>query len=1093
MKMPPYIRSAWYAAILAVLTSVCMPHGADARVEDVDLDIVGASAVTRPLGPNDRVPPSHFLGEARTVFDHAVGVSGFQQLGAFREVYPGIDMACYGDEHHFEFSFILRVGADPSLIRLRLNDVKTEGISSQGHIVYTGDDFEAYEHTPVVFHHAKDGTQGFPGRLVLGQVGESSVAMASFFDEKRDEFNETRFSIVTAGGGQFGPDYDFFMSKYETTNEQLIRFLNDAEANNGNPRGENMFFDEDGNVWINPEMAPGRDEMFQIDMTKIEYDPLRVAGDRYHHVMDDSGREPFADHPATGISWFGAVKYCNWLTLQSGRGPSELCYTEGTNTLDWAPITATNWVNGFFSATEREEWLKLKGFRLPMFRMRDADEAYADAFNEFVKAGSWMGHTNVAYGFGRNTHTNNDANVLGLSLLANTDTLPVGYFNGLNPVLDGRTRHSENYYGIYDLSGNVSEWVNDPARAGTPDARSACGGSYGDQIQPIASDRIVPPHACESLGGFRPVTSFMPEEYTQVNILYCFHRPGGVPEELRERFGDHFETLRAEAEAAPELGAPGEGEAPGEDDEAADEGLPARLTDDAETDEDGTGPRPPGIIYKDDDGADEGEGAGGTDEPDEGGDGGPGPSPPTPPLPPVVTFTLGVYSENPDSGVTVAVSATDINGNGGGSTGFERNYLPSRQVSVTAPSSVGDRTFKWWLRNGIPFSTANTITLQMLSDVDITAVYEDPPPLILRTLTVDSPNGNVPIDISLTDVNDDRNGTTRFERIYDHGKTVTATAPPDFGGEPFRQWLRNGVPFSNSSSVTVTMLSDMKLTATYGPAIIADDRILHVTSSNPDSGVDITVSVPDNRGRTDGSTTFERIYTKGGSTTLTAPATVGDKTFSHWLRNDVRISNDPAVNVTLLTDTIMTAVYVDPPDDIILTVRTDPHDGVPISIGTPDKDGAGDGTTDFVRRYDRGATTTVTAPSDIDGGTLLFKNWVMNGIPLSTNTSINISLLADTELVAVYREAPAPLDTYDLTVQSRDPDSGVAITVSTPDINTQTDGSTTFTRTYEEGTETILTAPEVAPNGYTFEYWEVDGVRYSNNRTINIAMYGDTP
>ncbi len=1165
MKTTTHNQGRWSATVLLALVGLWLTPCATAKTTDVDLDLLGASPVARALERDDTVPPSHFLSEARTVFGHAVGVSGFQKIGEFREIYPGINMACYGDEHHFEFSFILKVGADPSLIRLRLADVKTDGLSNQGTVVYSGDGFEVYEHAPAVFHHGQAGTRGLPGRIVLGQDGVSSVAMPSFFDENREEFNDTRFSIVTEGGGLFGPDYDFFMSKHETTNEQLIRFLNDAEANRGNARGENMFFDETGNVWINPEMQTGRDEMFQIDMTRIEYDPSRVSGDRYHHVMDDSAREPYADHPAIGISWFGAVKYCNWLTLQSGRSPSELCYTEGTNTMDWAPVTATNWANGFFSAGEREAWLKLKGFRLPMFRTYDTDETRTDEFNEFLKAGSWMGHTNVLFGYGRNTYTNSDANALDLSMAANTDTLPIGYFNGLNPLLGSRTQYSENHYGIHDLSGNVSEWVNDPARAGTPDARSACGGSYGDQIQPLTADRIVPPHACENFGGFRPVTTFMPDEYTQVNVLYCFHSPGGTPEEISDRFGDHFGSSGYGEVTSAALLQPGDITAASADPDETDDDIPASLTDATEAGEEDTDAQPAGIIYKEDD-EDELEGIASTATVEDGdptlttyhlgvysensgssvniavstvdingySDGTTGfgrnylsgqqvtitaPSTAgdntfkwwlrngifhstansaTEQMSDHVDFTavyedsttchLGVYSENPDSGVNIAVSTADIDGNSDGPTGFGRNYLPNDQITITAPTSVGENTFKWWLVNGSPESTANSITIQMLADLDCTAVYLIPSNQVY-TLTIDSPNGNVPIDISRQDNNGQQNGSTTLSRLYDDGDTVTATAPATFGEEDFQGWSDDGTLLSPSRrSVTVTMSRDVRLTATYGPDVDPNERRLTVASSNPDSGIAVNVSLPDVHGDSDGSTLFQRIYNKGDTTTLTAPATVGDKTFSHWLRKGVMESYNPAVDVIMSTDIEMTAVYSDPPPDIILTVLTDPQDGTPITIGTPDKDGATDGNTSFTRRYDSGAVTTVTAPPDIDGGALEFVNWVINGTPRWDTTTINVSLLVDTELIAVYRDVP-PTNIHNLVVQSQDPNNGVDISVNTPDDDSETDGSTTFTRRYEEGTEVVLTAPETAPNGNRFDYWELDDKRESYSRTISVAMY----
>ncbi len=1090
------------ALLMSSMLGLWMGSASYGGTSEVTIDLEGASQVSRPVTGGDQLPSSHFLSEARTVFDHDVGVSGFQSLGGYREVYPGISMATYSDDHHFEFSFILAAGADPSQIQLKLNNVKTEGFSSQGDIVYSGEGFEAYQHAPAVFRTTEDGRRSIPGRLVQGLDGTTSVSMPRSTDERRDELNGTRLQLISSGGGAFGPDYDFYMSQFETTNEQLIRFLNDAEANQSNPRGENMYFDENGNVWINPEMQEERDEMFQIDSAKIEYDPDRVAGDRFHHVMDENGREPFADHPATGISWYGAVKYCNWLTIQSGRGLAERCYTEGTNTQDWAPVTATNWSEGFFGAGEREAWLDLNGFRLPMFRTYDDSfSGSTNAYNEFLKAGSWSGHTNVLYGYGRDAFTEADANALDTAMATGQETLPVGYFDGLNPFLDSRTHINENYFGVYDLTGNAAEWVNDPARQGVPDARSVCGGSYGDKAQPLAVDRITAPYTSEAVGGFRPVTTYMPQEQTEIHILYCFHSPSGIPTADGDRFGAHFTTLR-EAKPKPAellspgaattaLAAPGE---PGETEEPSTTTDPGISPPDTTTTTDTTEPTVPGIVYRDPPTTttDDTTTTTTTDTP------GPstpplppGPFPPTPPPLPT-TYRLGLTSENPGSGVNIAVSFPDVNGQAGGSTAFDRFYYYGDQVTVTAPSTVGSKVFQYWLRNGVPFTTSLSVTIQMLGDLELTAVYIDPVPPVQRTLNVKStPVGSVPVSVSLRDNNGNQNGTTAFSRTYDDGDTVSLTAPASAGGQDFQGWLRNGVPFSNGRSVTFTMYSDITMTATYGQPPAPTSRRLTVASENPNSGVGVNVNTPDLNGLQDGSTTFLRNYNSGENVAPTAPPSVGDKTFSHWLRNGGAYSANNTVNVSLLTDTTLTAVYVDPPSDIILSVLSDqPGSGIGIVIGTPDKSGLANGSTSFTRRYDKGTVTTVAAPTTAPNGNI-FQRWLLNGIPLSTNTSISISLLADTELIAVYRPAPEPNPTYNLNVRSENPDGGVTITVSTPDIQNNTDGSTAFSRTYEEGAETILTAPETAPGGTVFDHWLIDGIPYSSSRTINIAMYAN--
>jgi methionine-rich copper-binding protein CopC len=81
--------------------------------------------------------------------------------------------------------------------------------------------------------------------------------------------------------------------------------------------------------------------------------------------------------------------------------------------------------------------------------------------------------------------------------------------------------------------------------------------------------------------------------------------------------------------------------------------------------------------------------------------------------------------------------------------------------------------------------------------------------------------------------------------------------------------------------------------------------------------------------------------------------------------------------------------------------------------------------------------------------------------------------------------------THTLQVNSSDPDSGVAITVSPNDINGQGDGSTPFSRVYDGGTPVTLTAPATAPNDNVFIKWVRDGADFSTNRTITLTMDAD--
>ena len=76
-----------------------------------------------------------------------------------------------------------------------------------------------------------------------------------------------------------------------------------------------------------------------------------------------------------------------------------------------------------------------------------------------------------------------------------------------------------------------------------------------------------------------------------------------------------------------------------------------------------------------------------------------------------------------------------------------------------------------------------------------------------------------------------------------------------------------------------------------------------------------------------------------------------------------------------------------------------------------------------------------------------------------------------------------------LTVNSTNPSSGVAIAVSQADVNGAADGSTSFVRSYMEGTSVTLTAPTTS-NGNSFSSWM--GCTSSNGASCTVALEANT-
>ncbi len=348
------------------------------------------------------------------------------------------------------------------------------------------------------------------------------------------QFDLTESSVPASAHQENGPAYSYRMATFHTTNTEFVAFLNDAIANPGNDRGEYMFFDTSaGDVYINSS-AEGETGTDPGERSVKLFSPVAAEQIEFnsgtYRVRPDS--IDFSLHPVTGVSWYGAVKYCNWLTMDRGMLPSERCYTETTDAdlNGWHPVTVrtADWITRDLNDNERDELVThYRGFRLPTDNGWNntvpATDA-ADAYNEWYKAASRRG-TDVYgnalfgadYGFGRNAPlTGADANFFDSGDPMDNSTTPTGYFDGSYRGDGFYTNPNANGFGLFDMSGNAYQWMQGRFN-NHPDSitfRTVRGGSW---LQPADSTNLrtdartfTIPALTDAQVGFRVVRTLPP-------------------------------------------------------------------------------------------------------------------------------------------------------------------------------------------------------------------------------------------------------------------------------------------------------------------------------------------------------------------------------------------------------------------------------------------------------------------------------------------------------------------------------------------------------------------------------------------------------
>jgi hypothetical protein len=159
-----------------------LPMRAPETRDVVHVKLVGANPAPRIEGVSELPGKSnYFIGNDPK--NWRTNIANYARV-EYRDVYPGVSLAYYGNQRQLEYDLIVAPGADPGVIRLAFEGVQNVRLDEQGDLVLRTAGGKIVQHKPLVYQEADGVKKEISGSYVIGRRNQVSLRIAGYDPSK---------------------------------------------------------------------------------------------------------------------------------------------------------------------------------------------------------------------------------------------------------------------------------------------------------------------------------------------------------------------------------------------------------------------------------------------------------------------------------------------------------------------------------------------------------------------------------------------------------------------------------------------------------------------------------------------------------------------------------------------------------------------------------------------------------------------------------------------------------------------------------------------------------------------------------------------